>query len=431
MKLNRGLLALSPIAVFVVSYLVTSIAAHDFYKMPISVAFMLSSIYAIAITRKKTLTERIDIFSQGAGTTNIMLMIWIFVLAGAFAQSAEAMGAVEATVNSMLHILPQNMLVPGLFLAACFISLSIGTSVGTVVALTPIARTLAEQTGCDVAMMTAIVMGGAFFGDNLSFISDTTIVATSSQGCRMNDKFKANIYLAAPATIIVLIAYFFIGATATTPSSLPAIEISKVIPYIAVFATALAGMNVMLVLAIGLLLTGIIGITNGHYDFFGWTSSMGQGITSMGELIIITMLAGGLFETIRQAGGIAYIIKAATRHIHGKRGAELTIAFLVGFVDICTANNTVAIITVGDIARQISRRFGIAPQRTASILDTVSCIMQCLIPYGVQMLIAANLAGITPFDIMPHLYYPYALAAIVLLSILLKWYPGIKTTTKA
>lgn len=430
MKINRGLLALSPLVVFVVSYLVTSIAAHDFYKMPISVAFLFSSIYAIAISRGKKLAERVRTFSRGAGTEGIMIMVWIFILAGAFASAASAMGAVEATVNTMLQLLPESMLVPGLFLASCFISLSIGTSVGTVVALVPIAHLLAQQTGIDIAMTAAVVVGGAFFGDNLSFISDTTIVATSTQGCRMDDKFRSNIFIAAPATLVVLIAYFFIGAGATTPSNLPAIDFLKIIPYLAVFITALMGMDVMLVLVAGLLLTGIIGIADGAYDFFGWAGAMGKGITDMGELIIITMLAGGLFETIRAGGGIAYIIKAATRHIHGRRGAEFTIAFLVSFVDICTANNTVAIITVADIARQISRRFGIEPQRTASLLDTCSCIMQCIIPYGVQMLIAANLAGVTPFDIIPHLYYAYALAFMVIFSIIFRWNPGIRRAVK-
>jgi len=426
MKINRGLLSLSPLAVFVASYLATSIIAHDFYKMPITVAFLISSVYAVAISRGGKLTERVATFSRGAGTEGIMTMIWIFVLAGAFASAAGAMGAVEATVNTMLHILPENMLVPGLFLASCFISLSIGTSVGTIVALVPIAHLLACQTGIDVAMTAAVVVGGAFFGDNLSFISDTTIVATTTQGCRMDDKFRANIFIALPATIVVLVAYFFIGAGATTPQTLPDIDILKIIPYLAVFVTALMGMNVMLVLTAGIVLTGIIGIAGGSYDFFGWAEAAGKGITGMGELIIITMLAGGLFETIRHGGGIAYIIKAATRHIHGRRGAELTVGFLVAFVDVCTANNTVAIITVGDIARQISRRFGIEPQRTASLLDTCSCIMQCIIPYGVQVLMAAQLAGITPFEIIPHLYYAFALAVMVLISILFRWNPGIR-----
>lgn len=416
---------MSPLAVFVASYLVTSIAAHDFYKMPITVAFLISSVYAVAISRGGRLADRVATFSRGAGTEGIMTMVWIFVLAGAFASAAGAMGAVEATVNTMLHILPHDMLVPGLFLASCFISLSIGTSVGTIVALVPIAHLLAQQTGIDVAMTAAVVVGGAFFGDNLSFISDTTIVATTTQGCRMDDKFRANIFIAAPATVVVLAAYFLIGAGATTPQTLPGIDILKVVPYMAVFITALMGMNVMLVLTAGILLTGIIGMADGSYGFFEWAESMGKGITGMGELIIITMLAGGLFETIRHGGGIAYIIKAATRHIHGRRGAELTIGFLVGFVDLCTANNTVAIITVGDIARQISRRFGIEPQRTASLLDTCSCITQCIIPYGVQVLMAAQLAGVTPFDIIPHLYYAFALAVMVLASILFGWNPGI------
>ncbi len=421
MSNKRGLFALSPLLVFIMLYLVTSIVAHDFYKVPISVAFVVSSIYAIATTPKEKLASRIELFSKGASTSNIMLMLWIFILAGAFASSAKAMGAIEATVNLMLTILPDNMLLAGLFLAACFISISIGTSVGTIVALVPIAAGLAHSTSTGISFMVAVVVGGAFFGDNLSFISDTTIAATSTQGCKMNDKFKANSLIVIPVALIVLVIYILLGLDTHTPGSIPEVAFTKVLPYIVVLVTAIVGMNVMTVLTIGIILTGAIGIIDGSYDFYGWFSSMGDGIMSMGELIIITMLAGGLFEMVRKNGGIDYLISKTTSHIHSKRGAELIIGFLVAIVDVCTANNTVAIITMGGIAKKIGERFGLNKARIASILDTFSCCMQGIIPYGAQMLMAAGLAKLNPIDIMPYLYYPYILGICTVVSILIRY----------
>ncbi len=421
MSNKRGLFALSPLMVFIMLYLVTSIVAHDFYKVPISVAFVISSIYAIATAREGKLATRIETFSKGSSTSNIMLMLWIFILAGSFASSAKAMGAIEATVNLMLTVLPDNMLLAGLFLAACFISISIGTSVGTIVALVPIAAGLAHSTSTSISFMTAIVVGGAFFGDNLSFISDTTIAATSTQGCKMNDKFKANSLIVIPVAVIVLIMYILLGLDTHTPSTIPEVGFAKVLPYIVVLIAAVVGMNVMTVLTIGIMLTGAIGILDGSYDLYGWFSSMGDGIMSMGELIIITMLAGGLFEIVRKNGGIDYLISKTTSHIHSKRGAELIIGFLVAAVDVCTANNTVAIITMGGIAQKIGERFGLNKARIASILDTFSCCMQGIIPYGAQMLMAAGLAKISPIDIMPHLYYPYILAIATIGCILVRF----------
>lgn len=421
MSNKKGLFALSPLMVFIMLYLVTSIVARDFYKVPISVAFVVSSIYAIATTRKGNLDARIEIFSKGASTSNIMLMLWIFILAGSFASSAKAMGAIEATVNLMLTILPDNMLLAGLFLAACFISISIGTSVGTIVALVPIAAGLAHSTETSISFMTAIVVGGAFFGDNLSFISDTTIAATSTQGCKMNDKFKANSLIVIPVALVVLTIYVLMGLDTHTPGNIPEVAFTKVLPYIVVLITAVLGMNVMSVLTIGIILTGALGIIDGSYDFYGWFTSMGDGIMSMGELIIITMLAGGLFEIVRKNGGIDYLISKTTSHIQSKRGAELVIGFLVAAVDVCTANNTVAIITMGGIARNIGDRFELDKARIASILDTFSCCMQGIIPYGAQMLMAAGLSKVNPIDIMPYLYYPYVLGICTVISILVRY----------
>ena len=418
---RKGLLALSPLILFIFLYLVTSIIVGDFYKMPITVAFLFSSIYAVAVSGGYTLERRIEAFSRGAGTQNMMLMLWIFVLAGAFANAAKTMGSIDATVNLTLSFLPGNMILAGLFVAACFISLSIGTSVGTIVALVPIASGLALSTGASVPLLTAVVVGGAFFGDNLSFISDTTVVATSSQGCKMNDKFKVNAYLVVPAAVIILLLYVFIGHDISSPADEPEFSWLKVIPYIAVLLTAIVGVNVMAVLTVGLLLTGVIGISDGTYDLFGWLSAMGTGIVGMGELIIITMLAGGLLEVVRMNGGIDYIIRGMTARISSKRGAELTIGLLVSVVDFCTANNTVAIITVGPIARQIGQRFNLDPRKCASILDTFSCFMQGIIPYGAQLLMAAGLAMLNPIEIIPYLYYPFAIGLAALMAILFRY----------
>ena len=381
---------------------------------------MIASIYAITISKGFPLTNRITIYSRGASTENMMLMLWIFVLAGAFANSAKQMGCIDATVNLTLSILPSNMLLAGLFLAACFISLSIGTSVGTIVALVPIAAALGETTGGSIPLMTATVVGGAFFGDNLSFISDTTVAATSTQGCRMSDKFSVNLFIVLPAAIVILFVCLYLGRGVHSPNNIPDIEYVKVIPYFIVLVMAIFGMNVMGVLTIGLILTGIIGIFNGSYDIFGWFTAMNDGVLGMSELIIITMMAGGLLEIIREIGGIDYIIQKMTSHIHGKRGAEFSIGILVALVDLCTANNTVAIITVGGIAKQIGDKYGVDSRKCASILDTFSCCVQGIIPYGAQLLMAAGLSKLNPIEILPYLYYPYAIGLAAILSIIFR-----------
>ena len=419
--MKKGIIALSPIVVFILFYLVTSIIAGDFYKIPITVAFMVSSIYAIAVFTGRPLMHRINSYSRGAATEQMMLMIWIFVLAGAFAHSAKQMGSIDATVNLALSLLPPQMIFAGMFLAACFISLSIGTSVGTIAALTPIAVGLAQETGTDLAMMTAIIVGGSFFGDNLSFISDTTIMATQTQGCRLSDKFRVNAFIVMPAALVILVVYYFLGQDTIAPQQIPAVEWVKVIPYLTVLVTAICGMNVMAVLTIGIALCGIIGMFTGSFDIYGWFGAMGDGILSMGELIIVTMMAGGMLELIKQQGGIDFIINLLTRRVNSKRGAELSIATLVSLVDVCTANNTVAILTVGGIAKQIGDRFGVDNKKCASILDTFSCTIQGIIPYGAQILIAAGLASVNPVAILPYLYYPFALGIVAILSILLRY----------
>ena len=431
MSNKKGLLALSPLfllIVLIVAFTVYSVdSSHQDTSLSLTVAFMISSIYAVAISGGMPVRKRVDTYSKGAGANNLMLMLWIYVLAGSFAASAKAMGAVDATVNLALSILPASMILPGLFLAACFISVSIGTSVGTVVALVPIAAGLAHSMDANVGMMTAIIVGGAYFGDNLSFISDTTVVATQTQNCKMSDKFKVNSMIVVPAAVLVLIAYSVMGVGLQAPTHINEVEYMKVLPYLIVLVTAIAGMNVMAVLTLGTLLCGAIGIgshllgASGSYDLFGWFSAMGNGIIGMGELIIIAMMAGGMLEIIRENGGIDFIINKITAHVNSKRGAELSIAALVSMVNICTANTTVAILTVGNISKKIGDRFGVDNRKAASILDTFSCMVQGLIPYGVQMLLAAGLANLSPMDILPYLYYPLAIGVAALLAILLRY----------
>lgn len=431
MSNKKGLLALSPLfllIVLIVAFTVYSVdSSLQDTSLSLTVAFMISSIYAVAISGGMPVRKRVDTYSKGAGANNLMLMLWIYVLAGSFAASAKAMGAVDATVNLALSILPASMILPGLFLAACFISVSIGTSVGTVVALVPIAAGLAHSMDANIGMMTAIIVGGAYFGDNLSFISDTTVVATQTQNCKMSDKFKVNSMIVVPAAVLVLIAYSVMGVGLQAPTHINEVEYMKVLPYLIVLITAIAGMNVMAVLTLGTLLCGAIGIgshllgASGSYDLFGWFSAMGNGIIGMGELIIIAMMAGGMLEIIRENGGIDFIINKITAHVNSKRGAELSIAALVSMVNICTANNTVAILTVGNISKKIGDRFGVDNRKAASILDTFSCMVQGLIPYGVQMLLAAGLANLSPMDILPYLYYPLAIGVAALLAILLRY----------
>ena len=431
MSNKKGLLALSPLfllIVLIVAFTVYSVdASHKDTNLSLTVAFMISSIYAIAISGGMPIKSRVDTYSKGAGANNLMLMLWIYVLAGSFAASAKAMGAVDATVNLALSILPASMILPGLFLAACFISVSIGTSVGTVVALVPIAAGLAHSMDVNTGMMTAIIVGGAYFGDNLSFISDTTVVATQTQNCKMSDKFRVNSLIVVPAAVIVLAIYAVMGIGLQAPTDIPEVEYVKVLPYLVVLVTAVAGMNVMAVLTMGTLLCGVIGIScqllgaTGGYGLFGWFSAMGNGIIGMGELVIIAMMAGGMLEIIRENGGINYIIDKITAHVSNKRGAELSIAALVSMVNVCTANNTVAILTVGNIAKKIGDKFGVDNRKAASILDTFSCTVQGLIPYGVQMLLAAGLAKLSPMDILPYLYYPLAIGLAALFSILFRY----------
>ena len=417
---RRGLVTLSPLVVFFVVYVISSIAAGDFYKMPVAVAFLIASAWAFVVSKPKRLAQRVDRFSAGAAHRNIMMMLWIFILAGGFANSAKHIGAVDAMVNLTLGVLPANMLLPGLFLAACLISLSIGTSVGTIVALMPMAVGLASGAGLDSALMAGAVVGGAFFGDNLSFISDTTIAATRTQGCAMQDKFRANFRIVLPAAVVVLVLYGAMGWAQPSAVHVAATNYWLVLPYLLVLVCAIAGMNVMRVLFLGIAATCVTTLFLEGVSFFDWASAVGTGITGMGELIIVTLLAAGMLELIRYNGGLSYIISHLCRGIRGKRSAECSIALMAALANICTANNTVAIVAVGNIARRLAHRFGIAPARSASLLDTASCVIQAVLPYGAQLLMAATLSGLSAMAIIPHLYYPFCMAATALLFIIFR-----------
>lgn len=426
---KKGLRALSPLfllliliaAIIVMSLSEVSIDGKSVPVMPLTVAFLIASIYAIIISGGIPLKQRIDTYSKGAGASDLLLMLWIYVLAGAFAASAKAIGSIDATVNFTLSVLPSGLILPGLFLAACFISISIGTSVGTVVALVPIAAGIASQTGTNIALVTAIVVGGAYFGDNLSFISDTTVVATQTQHCKMSDKFRVNVMIVAPAAIVILVIYALLGADVQAPTHVGEVSFAKVLPYIVVLITAICGMNVMAVLSLGIVLCGVIGIIYGDFGIFGWFTNMNTGIIGMGEMVIIAMMAGGMLGMIKRNGGIDYLIEKLTAHVSTRRGAELSIAALVSLVNICTANNTIAILTVGGISKQIGDRFGVDNRKAASILDTFSCCIQGILPYGVQILLAAGLSGQSPIDILPYLYYPFAIGVAALISILIRY----------
>jgi len=417
--------ALMPLAVFFLLYLLTFIFTGDLYQMPVSVAFLTASAVAILYSKGGKLTNRITQFCRGAANETIMLMVVIFILAGAFAGTAKAMGAVDATVNMMLYLLPQKTILASIFIAACFISMSMGTSTGTIAALAPIAVGVSSQTGIDLPMMLGVVVGGAMFGDNLSFISDTTIVATRTQGCKMQDKFKVNIRIVFPVILIVLGIYIYQGFELTTlshPVSFDEVEWLKVVPYLAVLVAALAGVNVMAVLALGIILSGTIGLFTGGFGIWDWTAAMSKGIVSdMGELIIVSLMAGGMFELIRFNGGIDWLIGKMTRNIRSKRSAEFSIAGLVSFTNLCTANNTIALIIAGPIAKNISDKFSLDGRKVASLLDTFSCFVQGLIPYGAQLLIAAGLAKVSAMEIVPYLYYPFLIGLAAIASIVFRY----------
>lgn len=419
-KGTKGFLSISPLLVFLAIYTSSSIVCGDFYAASIIVSFLVACLYAILIIKGKSIESRFTILAKGAAKEDIMTMVLIFILAGAFASTAKQMGAIEATVNLTLSFMPMKMMLCGLFIASCFVSLSIGTSVGTIAALTPIACGIADKTGQNLPLLVAVIVGGAYFGDNLSFISDTTIMATKTQGCKLKDKFRYNLKIALPAAIIALVLYLIAGTEVSGQHINREINYLLIIPYIYILVSAICGLNVMMLLSTGTILAGTIGILNEKLTLSEWSTAMNGGIMGMSELIIVTLLAGGMIEVMKETGGIEYLKSKLTRRISNKTGAELSIAGLVVLTDFCTANNTIAILTTGPLAKEISTIYKIDPRRTASILDTFSCFAQSIIPYGAQLLIAAGLASISPLEIIPYLYYPFILGIVAFLYIIFK-----------
>ena len=415
--MKKGLLALAPIGAMIALIVGLSVYYGGVSNAPLLFVFVITAMVAVMLTRGIPFVERVKIFSKGAGSPNLLLMVWIFMLAGAFAASAKEMGAAGAMVDLTLHFLPARFALSGLFIAACLTSLCMGTSVGTIVALMPIAAGLADKTEMALPLVAAAVVGGAFFGDNLSFISDTTIVATQTQGCRLSDKFRFNVRMVMPVAIIVTIIYVILGSEATEIHIAEAIRWWKVLPYLAVLVSAACGIDVLIVLALGNMLTCLTGLIDGSYDFMGWITSTLNGVMGMSELILISMLAGGIFALISHNGGLDFVIALITRRVKSRAGAEWSICGLVAFANICTANNTVAILSVGDIARRVSERFAIDPRRSASLLDTTSCCVQGLLPYGAQLLMASGLAGINAVSIVPWLFYPFFIGLTVMATI--------------
>ncbi len=434
--------ALLPFAVFLLFYLGLSVWCGDFSKVPMPVAFLVASASALFLNRRAPLRSKIDLFAHGMGHVDIMTMCLIFILAGAFAGTAKEMGAVDSTVQLALAFVPSSLLLSGLFLVSCFISLSIGTSVGTIVALTPIALGLTDSLGISSGLCLGTVVGGAMFGDNLSMISDTTIAATRTQNVGMKQKFHANLKISLPAAFLCVLLYLFLGgASGNGPGEgVGGIGVGgafssghvtsgwgsvfNLLPYLSVLLLALCGVNVMALLMMGILFAGVVGILNGGFDFWGFLNAAGQGALNMSETLIVALLAGGLLKVIRSNGGIEYLLKLIERHIHGKRGAELGISLLVMAVNVFTANNTVAIVIAGPLAKDVSARYGVPPDRSASLLDTSSCIIQGILPYGAQVLVAVGLAGAgtSALEVLRHLYYPCILGGVMLLSIL---FPGL------
>ncbi len=404
-------IALLPIGVFLVIFLGAGVITKDFYAMPAIVGFLIALFVAFLQNKKLSFAEKIKVIAAGAGDENIVTMLLIFLCAGGFSGAVTAAGGVESTVNFGLSILPAKIAVVGLFIIGCFISLSMGTSMGTIAALAPIAVGISEQTGFSVAICIGAVVCGAMFGDNLSMISDTTIAAVKTQGCEMKDKFKANFFIVLPAAIITIIIFFFItrNLDVNVSNDLP-YNLWKVIPYIIVLVGALAGINVFIVLISGTVISLIVGVVTGSIALGEIFNVVGNGVTSMYDITVISIIVACIVSLVKEYGGIVFILELIKKRIRGRRGGELGIAVLSLLVDLCTANNTVAIVMAGPIAKEISEEFEISPKRSASLLDIFTSVGQGMIPYGAQLLSAAGLTGLTPFMIMPYLFYPMLMA---------------------
>lgn len=424
-KVKANPVALFPIAVFLILYLGAGIyyeyinpkeGQMGFYVMSVVVAFGLALIVAFIQNKKVSFDEKIHLCAKGIGDDNIVTMLFIFLMAGVFSGLAAEAGGVESTAHLLLSIIPSRFVIPGLFIIACLISMSMGTSVGTITVLVPIAATISEAAGLNLALCTGTVVGGAMFGDNLSFISDTTIAATKSQGVSMKSKFKTNFAIAMPAALLTVVILTIISLrSGTSGIGSFSFQIPLALPYFIVLALALIGINVFVVLGIGILLFGIIGLLVGTLGISSMLSSMGSGVNGMFETMIVTILVASIGALIEAHGGFEAILEAIRKSFKGKRGGMFGIVILTSLVDIASANNTVAIVMAAPIARTISQEYEIEPKMTASLLDTCSCVWQGIIPYGAQILIAASLSGLSSMRILPYLFYPYLLFAAVII----------------
>lgn len=413
--------ALLPFILFIVLFAGVGIISGDFYGMPALVAFVAALFVGMLQNRKLTFDEKLSIIAKGAGDVNIITMILIFIVAGAFSGVVTAAGGVDSTVNFGLSVMPPQFMVPGLFVIGCFISLSMGTSMGTITALAPIALGVSQQTGFPLAICIGAVVCGAMFGDNLSMISDTTIAAVRTQGCEMKDKFKQNFFIVLPAAVVTMILFFIqtLGMSYNSQASYD-YNFVQVIPYLVVLIGALIGFNVFLVLISGIILSMIVGVAYGEFTLLESFTAIGDGMTGLFEISIISLIVACIVSLIKENGGINLIIDTIKKRTKGKRGAEFGIALLVLLVDLCTANNTVAIVMAGPIAKEIGDEFGVEPKRVASLLDIFASVGQGLIPYGAQLLTAAALVGLTPLNIIPNLYYPALMAVCAILFILFR-----------
>lgn len=419
-KVKPNGLALLPIIVFLILFIGVGVVQKDFYSMPAVIGFLIALAVAFLQTKGISFNEKISIIAKGVGDDNIITMCLIFLVAGAFSGSVSAAGGVNSTVNLGLSLLPPGIAVIGLFIIGCFISISMGTSMGTIAALAPIAMGISEKTDFPIAICIGAVVSGAMFGDNLSMISDTTIAAVRTQGCDMRDKFRKNFLIVLPAAIATIVILFFMtsGAHFTVSKNLD-YNIFQVIPYILVLVTALIGLNVFIVLIGGIAFSVIAGLATGAMKVSQIFTSMGKGATGMYDITVISILVACISALVKYNGGFAFILENIHKHIHSYKGAEFGVAALVGLIDCATANNTVAIVIAGPIAKEISDDYGIEPARTASLLDMFASVFQGIIPYGAQLLSAASLTGLSSFDIMPYLFYPYLMAVCGIVSIII------------
>ncbi len=414
-------IALLPIGVFLIIFLGAGIVFKDFYAMPAIVAFLIALFVAFLQNKKLSFNKKIEVIAKGVGEENIITMSLIFLCAGGFSGAVTAAGGVDSTVNLGLSLIPAHFAVAGLFLIGCFISVSMGTSMGTIAALAPIAVGISEKTGFALSICIGAVVCGAMFGDNLSMISDTTIAAVKTQGCEMKDKFKANFFIVLPAAIITVLIFWF--ATRDMNFHLEenlSYSLWEVLPYMVVLLGALIGINVFVVLISGIVISLIVGVSMGHIALSEMFQVVGNGVTSMYDITVISIIVACIVSLVKEHGGIQFILNLIKSKINGRRGAEFGIALLALFVDACTANNTVAIVMTGPIAKEISEEFDVDPRRSASLLDMFTSVGQGIIPYGAQLLSAATLTGLTPLQIIPNLYYPLLMGVCGVLAIIFR-----------